>query len=252
MIGYLEGDGTFYLNKHDMTVRVGLVTTTVNRVVLENIRIFLLSHLDEFSYFLASNTKLINIQDKKVKEGQRSISILEIYQIDYICSIFIPFLDKIVFNTKKYLDFIDFKKIAFLLLEGKHLTQKGKDLIIKLANTMNHNRLSTNSNLSNIDHTTQSELDSLIKSKPLINIDSQGRAMIISENKYIRSTYIIKALFLDGSFTYYINGASCAKALQVSNNTITVRLNDGKPVKNQLGLIVAQTVLRIKAYSPGV
>ena len=33
-----EGDGSFYLNKHDMTVRVSLVTTTVNRLVLEKIR----------------------------------------------------------------------------------------------------------------------------------------------------------------------------------------------------------------------
>lgn len=89
-----------------------------------------------------------------------------------------------------------------------------------------------------------------MKSKPLIDIDSEGRARIISENKYIRSTYIIKAIFLNGSISYFTNGVSCAKALHVSNNTITQRLNDNKPVKNKDGLISALTVKRIKAYSP--
>ena len=114
---------------------------------------------------------------------------------------------------------------------------------------MNNNRLSTNSNPLIIDNATKSELDLLIISKPLISIDSEGRAMIINEKKYIRSTYIIKAIFLNGSISYYTNGISCAKALQVSNNSITQRLNDGRPVKNKQGLIVAQTVKRIKAYS---
>lgn len=71
----------------------------------------------------------------------------------------------------------------------------------------------------------------LIKSDPLINIDSEGRAMIISEKKYIRSTYIIKVYLLNGYISYFTNGISCAKFLHVSNNTITKRLNDAKPVK---------------------
>lgn len=97
---------------------------------------------------------------------------------------------------------------------------------------------------------TKSELDLLIKSKPLIEVDSEGRAMIVHEKKYIRSTYIIKVIFLNGSISYFTNGVSCAKALHVSNNTITQRLNDSKPVKNKEGLVSALTVKRIKAYSP--
>lgn len=61
--------------------------------------------------------------------------------------------------------------------------------MIKLADTMNNNRLSTNTNSLTLDTTAKWELDLLMKSKPLIDIDSEGRARIISENKYIRSTY---------------------------------------------------------------
>jgi hypothetical protein len=74
--------------------------------------------------------------------------------------------------------------------------------------------------------------------------------MIIHSKKYIRSTYIIKAIFLNGSISYFTNGVSCAKALHVSNNSITQRLNDGKAVKNKEGLVTALTIKRIKAYSP--
>lgn len=274
LVGLLEGDGSFYFNKQDPTVRVTLVTTTPNRVLLEKIREFLISHLDEYSGMLASCTKLINISDKKIKgenkpisypsplippifpsmlrkgDKGRGISVLEIYQLDYICNILIPYFDKIQFRTKKSLDYVDFRTLAFLTLEGKYLTEKGKELMIKLADTMNNNRLSTNSKPLSLDMATKSELDLLIKLKPLINIDSEGRAMIIHEKKYIRSTYIIKAIFYNGSISYFTNGVSCAKALHVSNNTITQRLNDGKPIKNKEGLISALSVKRIKVYSP--
>jgi len=215
---------------------------------IEKIREFILSLLDEHSYILGSTTKLINISDKKVKSEFRPISILEIYQIDFIHNILIPYLDSVKFRTKKFKDYSDFKTIAFLLLQGKHLTEKGKELIIKLGDCMNNNRLSTNLNPL-LDEIVKSELDLLIKAEPLIHIDSEGRAMIISEKKYIRSTYIIKAYFLNSSFNYFTNRISCAKFLHVSNNTITARLNDGKPIKNKEGLVVAKCIKRIKAYS---
>lgn len=251
LVGLLEGDGSFYLNKYDMTSRITLITTTPNKVVLEKIREFLLNQLDEYSYILGSCTKLININDKKIKLNNKPISILEISQIDYLCNILIPYFNSLQFRTKKYKDYLDFRIIAFLILEGKHLTEKGKQIIIKLSDTMNNNRLSTNSNPITIDIATKSELDILIKSKPLINIDSEGRAIIIHEKRYIRSSYIIKAIFLNSSISYFTNGVSCAKALHVSNNIITQRLNDGKAVKNKQGLIVAiaKSVIRIKAYS---
>lgn len=68
---------------------------------------------------------------------------------------------------------------------------------------MNNNRLTTNCSPLTLDEVTKSELDTLIKAKPLVSIDSEGRAMVISEKKYIRSTYIIKATYLNGSSNYF-------------------------------------------------
>nr|YP_010727788.1 homing endonuclease [Leptographium wingfieldii]WDZ67425.1 homing endonuclease [Leptographium wingfieldii]WDZ67472.1 homing endonuclease [Leptographium wingfieldii]WDZ67519.1 homing endonuclease [Leptographium wingfieldii]WDZ67565.1 homing endonuclease [Leptographium wingfieldii]WDZ67611.1 homing endonuclease [Leptographium wingfieldii] len=252
LVGFLEGDGTFYLSKHDMSVHFSLVTTTINKNFLLKIREFILNLLDEHSYLLGSTTKLINIIDKKSNNGHRAVSLLDITQIDFVYNILIPYLESLEFRTKKYKDFLDFKALAMLIFQGKHLTDNGKELMIKLSNTMNDNRLSTNPSPKILDTKTQfgrEALDLLIKSDPLISIDSEGRAMVISENKYIRSTYVIKVYFLNGTVSYFTSGTSCAKSLHVSNDTITKRLNDGKPVKNKEGLVVAQSIQRIKAYS---
>ena len=101
LVGLLEGDGSFYLNKQDITARVALVTTSVNRLVLEKIREFILGLLDDHSYILGSTTKLVNINDKKVKSDHRPVSILEISQINFICNVLIPYLDGLEFRTKK-------------------------------------------------------------------------------------------------------------------------------------------------------
>lgn len=250
LIGYLEGDGTFYFNKSDMTVHIGLVSITANRLVLEKIREFLLNLLDEHSYILGSSTKLINISDKKVRGNNKAVSILDITQIDFICNILIPYFNNVEFRTKKYLDYLDLKTIAYLLLDGKHLTENGKNLIIKLGDTMNNSRLSTNPNSIILDEKTKLELKNLINSKALIHIDEEGRAKIIAEKKYIRSTYIIKIEYLNGTINYFTNGVSCAKSLHISNNIVTTRLNDGKPVKNKDGVIVALSLKRLRAYFP--
>ena len=111
--------------------------------------------------------------------------LLEISQIDFICNVLIPYLYNIEFRTKKFLDYLDFKTIALLILEGKYLTDKGKELIIRLGDSMNNNRLSTNADSIILDDKFKSEFKILINSDPLINIDSEGRAMIISEKKNI-------------------------------------------------------------------
>jgi hypothetical protein len=155
LVGLLEGDGSFYLNKHDISIHFSLVTTTVNRLLLEKIREFLLNLLDEPSYMLGSTTKLVNISNKTNKKDQRPVSILDISQIDFICNVFVPYLNGIEFKTKKFKDYLDFRTIALLILEGKYLTEKGKELIIKLGDSMNNNRLSTNTNPLAIDDLTK-------------------------------------------------------------------------------------------------
>ena len=140
------------------------MTITQDKLLLLAIRDFLLNQLNTHSKLLGSETKLINITDKKqIGNNNKPISILEIYQIDYICNILIPYLNNFKFRTKKFKDYLDFRTIAHLILEGKYLTETGKELIIKLGDSMNNNRLSTCSNPVILDESFQSELYFLIK-----------------------------------------------------------------------------------------
>ena len=83
-----------------MVPRVSLITITLDKLLLFAIRDFLLNKLDSHSKLLGTETKLINITDKKTRVGNnKPISILEIYQIDYICNILIPYLDNFEFKT---------------------------------------------------------------------------------------------------------------------------------------------------------
>lgn len=250
LLGYIEGDGSFYFNKRDNTIRISLITISKDRIILEKIKEFLLKYLDNNSLFFANNTKLIYIYNKSVINNRRPITILEIAQIDYICNYLIPFFDKLNFRTKKYLDYLDFRRIAFLLLNGKHLTKIGKNLIVNLANTMNNSRLSTNLKKPSISDNLdlKSELELLEKSEPLVKIDSEGRALVINENKWIRSTLIIKVTFIDGKIKYFPTGVSCAKFFSVSPMTITRRLNDKKPLITKENKILATSLKRIKVF----
>jgi hypothetical protein len=71
-VGYWR-DGSFYLNKSDMTP-LSLITITQDRMLLEKIREFLLKQLDEHSCILGSSTKLIFINDKKRIGSNKPIS----------------------------------------------------------------------------------------------------------------------------------------------------------------------------------
>ena len=63
----------------------------------------------------------------------------------------------LTFFTKKHLDFLDWQIIASLIYTGKHITEEGRELIIKISQRMNNYRISTfkqgatNLNKDNID-----------------------------------------------------------------------------------------------------
>lgn len=77
---------------------------------------------------------------------------------------------------------------------------EGKNLIIKLSDTMNNERLSTNLNMNRPDETLNYELDLLVKSDPFIHIDNEGRAKVIAEKKIHKINLHYKSLFVKWFF----------------------------------------------------
>ena len=56
-------------------------------------------------------------------------------------------LSSLSFVTKKSKDFLDWAFIASLIYKGKHTTDAGRELILKITKGMNKYRLSTNTSL---------------------------------------------------------------------------------------------------------
>lgn len=120
--------------------------------------------MDFHSQLYAINTKLINIVDQK-EEGKNPFSILQVYQVDYVNNNLIPWLDKLQFHSKKFLDNLDYKVIATLIYQGKHLKPEGVDMINNIADRMNNKRLSTHPN-SGLAPLSEGRILSLLSQPP--------------------------------------------------------------------------------------
>ncbi len=73
-----------------------------------------------------------------MRQRQDGIWYFEVNNLNAICENLIPFFDHFGFlSAKKKNDFSKFKKIVYLIKEGKHLTEEGMKEIFRLREKMN-------------------------------------------------------------------------------------------------------------------
>jgi hypothetical protein len=82
LLGFIEGDGSFFIRRTSLTPSFSLSVTAVQKPVLEKIQTFLQNQLDEYSYIKAVNTKLINLSFEPGKGNSKGMIKLQINQID--------------------------------------------------------------------------------------------------------------------------------------------------------------------------
>lgn len=245
LLGFIEGEGSFYLNRSNFTPAFSLSLTQLQKPIIEKIIIFLASNLDSHSYIKANSTKLFNLSIEKPRNGANGIVKLKISQIDYLFNIFIPFLNTLKFQSKKKLDFNDFKYITTLIYQGKHLIPEIREFIIQAlcdSNNMNNLRLSTYNNLdlplqevkdADLINFSQGYLQQKEKylNKPAIYIkNNEGQIINSITKEVIRDTYVIEVIKLDNSLSTYPSIKDCALAYEISRSTIYLRLNSGEPL----------------------
>ena len=122
----------------------------------------------------------------------RNTLVFSISKLDEIKRVIIPLFEQFPLNTKKHLDYL----AAHLYIYIKKIKKTVATLPKKLGETMNNDRLSTNPNRSVLDAEERSELDKLIKSEPPDKCRLWGSSYDKKGEKYIRSTYIIRATFV--------------------------------------------------------
>src|ERR1044071_3369127 len=108
---------------------------------------------------------------------------IQLSLMEEITNYLIPYLDKMTFISKKFLDYKDFKLICKTKYDGTYRTEDIKELILKLSYSMNNYRLSTNSDVNKLDSLSNQDRDKIIKAKPTIRHLDDGQQLDIITGK---------------------------------------------------------------------
>lgn len=185
LLGLIEGDGSFYLDRVKMELVLSIVQSNVQTFLMEEIKNFLIQRLDfdKYSLFKLNNTSLISVVKGKAEKNSKPLSVLRIKNISVLVNYLIPYLDKMTFVTKKGLDYKDFKLISLAIYNGSYRTNKIKELIVNLSYSMNNYRLSTNSDVNKLNGLSSLDRDMIINAKPSVRYLEDGRMLDLLTGK---------------------------------------------------------------------
>ena len=230
LLGFLEGDGSFIINKAPYyALHFKLTQSNIDLYLMEKIKNFFDNSAGkEVAENIAS---IYSITEGKNVKNKKPILQLIIPHQNYILNILIPQLDSMKFHTKKSLDYLDWRAVAFIKNLGLHYTKEGIEVIELILSQMNNSRLSTNKNSAG------ALVDRILLYKRIENLLSgpsnftlkQGKLLIISDNRIIIRR---RAVFIHDAKGLVINQfnsqAEAAKILGLNETQIAWRLNKGK------------------------
>ena len=165
--------------------------------------------------------------------NHESTTRIETTRVPFITDVFIPFLESLTWQSKKYLDFQDWKNILKLKEQGHNLSKEGGKIIDLIISQTNNNRLSTS-----LNHVVVDREQLLAKVNELLNEPSNfeirnGKKFVISLNKYYHSSRLNVCVILvdeKGNTLHSFDSlADCAKFLKVDPSTISKRKSKGIP-----------------------
>ena len=128
MAGFSSGDSSF-----NIKISKSETSKLSTRVQL---RFYIGLHLREKEFIQSLATYFNLSKDKYVYLNNNSVR-FENTNTDDIINVIIPFFMKYPIKGKKYLDFIEFNKVAILVSNKEHLTEKGLNEILNIKSKMN-------------------------------------------------------------------------------------------------------------------
>jgi hypothetical protein len=145
LLGLIEGDGSFILQRQGLTPKFELELTSFQKPLLIAIQAYLISNLGfDQSYLNKFRLSPIKIRDMKAKSNSKPRVRLEITGVDLLHNYFNMFLSKLKFYSNKEKDFEAFCFICKTLHSKTHINNNQiKDLLLEYSEGMNNARLST-------------------------------------------------------------------------------------------------------------
>nr|WPM94709.1 hypothetical protein [Ceratocystis fimbriata] len=229
LLGFIEGDGSFSINKRNQyRLDFSMSQSYTNKDLMKSIKVY----LENLPNTEGNYEGAIGISDVSInKPNQKSTTRIETARMSYITNIFIPFLESLTWQSKKYLDFLDWKNILKLKEKGHHLSEEGINLIELIISQMNNNRLSTSKTVKHKDKNRDRELllnhiNNMLKGPS--NFETRnGRLFVISLNKYYHSSRVNKNVVIvdeKGNKLHSFHSlAECAVFLNIHSSTVSKR-----------------------------
>jgi hypothetical protein len=245
LLGLIEGDGSFSYNLSKNTF-IFIIGQKDNKALMDDIKDYLnnLASSGEFAKDFPSkieqNTKSEDCLGKfsnaaisyEQIDSQKNIvyNSIVIRQVEYIKTVLIPFLDSISWRTKKEKDYQDWKSILNILDLGLHYKDEGKNLIQRILDQMNNNRLSTSGKPA-VDRTLLlSDLAKLLSAGSNYEMKG-GRMYIKSLNRYLSTNKTFSVQLIDEANGKVLNSfysvPEAAKFLGVGVGTVHYRVRHG-------------------------
>lgn len=224
LLGFVEAEGSFLLNKTSLIPAFAIALNDKDAPVLHEIKNFFYNNLgfDLKSKFKLDNSSNLGIHFQTARGTTKGAVRFLIKNTHILYNYLIPFFNKMTFISKKGLDFSDFKLICFSI--GGHENENIKNLILKLSNTMNNNRLS-NSKKTKSTLLEKDELNILKNFSPIYNHLPDGTTINILNNKianYRNFIYILTSS--NGEVSYFINVDEVANFLNTNKSTLNRKL----------------------------
>ena len=229
LLGFIEGEGCFSINKgNNFRLDFSISQSSTNLELMQKIKIYL-ENLPGTEGNYVGALGISKVISNNI--NHQSTTRIETARIPYITDVLIPFLESLVWQSKKRFDFEDWKNILMLKEQGHHLSEQGVKLINLILSQMNNNRLTTTSSQPAVDRALLLvEVNQLLSGPSNFEIRN-NRKWVISLNKYYHSSrknlsVVIKDENGINLHSFY-SLVDCANYLDVDPSTVSKRIDKG-------------------------
>ena len=126
--------------------------------------------------------------------------------------------------------------MAFLIYSGKHTTEEGRKVIIKISQRMNNYRLSTfkrgTIELNKDTGVYKNLLDKVLNMEDIYIRDGQGLRIIASNRTLVKNQLFYILVEGPKENLFFKDSKACAEYFGVTSQTINDRLAKGLPILN--------------------
>jgi hypothetical protein len=253
-LGFIEGEGSFSIQKlNNYNLRFSIGQSSRDHRLMQEIQNFLYNLAGCDVRTNQSKEKSVPLYVSKVNKVTKSymdMVSLDMRDRSFIVNTIVPFLDKLIWCSKKKLDFDDFKLISNLRDLGVQYLENGVEVLNAILAQMNSHRLSSSKSSKGIYQDRvllMTEVDKLLKMPSNLEILEDGRVFIKSLNKIYNPGRASSQIALYGE-----NGAllrtfpsilACAKYLGISNDSLSrTYLKKGKAFLKDSSLVYIKRV----------